>query len=209
MLKLDLNSTKGYGASEIRSRFKTAYERIAGSDDYARNQNSLRLIQTCVITVSAGATGFVNAFAHRQRLGWIGASLLALLITGFVEKFYFALRHGLTTIYKTRKQRFFAGLCYKTIKISMILNAGILCVWVTGSALPKFLQIYNKWSIALHFSLALIGVSAVRDADVISRRRCDCRGRFPTFFTEVDATIHRSECDWVTFLQKWMRLDYP
>ena len=171
MLRLDLNSTKGYGASEIRSRFKNAYERIAGSDDYARNQNSLRLIQICVITLSAGATGFVNAFAHRQRLGWIGATLLAILITGFVEKFYFALRHGLTTIYKTRKQRFVAGLSYLVIKLTMILNAGILCVWVTGSALPEFLRLYNEFSIAIHFSLALIGVSAVRDADSVVEDR--------------------------------------
>src|SRR5262249_18298047 len=93
MQRLNLNSTGDDG--EIRSRFKNAYERIAGSDDYARNQSSLRLIQVCVITISACATGFVNAFAHRERLGWAGAGLLAILITGFVEKFYFALRHGL------------------------------------------------------------------------------------------------------------------
>lgn len=42
MLRLSLNSTGDDG--EIRSRFKNAYERIAGSDDYARNQSSLRLI---------------------------------------------------------------------------------------------------------------------------------------------------------------------
>jgi hypothetical protein len=48
MLKLNLNSTGD--DREIRSRFKNAYERIAGSDDYARNQKSLRLIQVCVIT---------------------------------------------------------------------------------------------------------------------------------------------------------------
>src|SRR5688572_28334699 len=85
MLRLNLNSTGDDG--ETRSRFKNAYERIAGSDDYARNQRSLRLIQVCVITASECATGFVNAFAHRHRLGWVGASLLAILITGFVEKF--------------------------------------------------------------------------------------------------------------------------
>jgi hypothetical protein len=134
------------------------------------------------ITISACATGFVNAFAHRERLGWVGASLLAILITGFVEKFYFALRHGLTTIYKSRKQRFVASLCYRVIQITMILNAGILCAWVAGSALPEPLRLWNQWSIAVHFSLALIGVSAVRDADavVISRSGCD--------FTKVAAT---------------------
>ncbi len=62
----------------------------------------------------------------------MGAGLLAILITGFVEKFYFALRHGLTTIYKSRKQRFVAGLCCKVIQITMILNAGILCAWCTA-----------------------------------------------------------------------------
>jgi hypothetical protein len=169
MLRLNLNSTGDDG--EIRSRFKNAYERIAGSDDYVRNQSSLWLIQVCVITVSACATGFVNAFAHRERLGWVGASLLAILITGFVEKFYFALRHGLTTIYRSRKQRFVASLCYRVIQITMILNAGILCAWVVGSALPESLRLYNQWSIAIHFSLALIGVSAVRDADAVVEDR--------------------------------------
>jgi hypothetical protein len=49
MQRLNLNSTGDDG--ETRSRFKNAYERIAGSDDYARNQKSLRLIQICVITI--------------------------------------------------------------------------------------------------------------------------------------------------------------
>jgi hypothetical protein len=124
-----------------------------------------------VTVASACATGFVNAFAHRERLGWVGASLLVILITGFVEKFYFALRHGLTTIYKSRKQRFFASLCCRVIQITMILNAGILCAWVVGAALPESLQLYNQWTIAIHFSLALIGVSAVRDADAVVEDR--------------------------------------
>src|SRR5262245_28506646 len=41
---------------------------------------------------------------------------------------------------------------------------------------------------------------------VTSGRRCDYSGGFPPFFTEVDATIHRSGRDWVAFLQKWTRL---
>jgi hypothetical protein len=81
--------------------------------------------------MSAAATGFVNAFVHRERLGWIGATLLAALIMGFVEKFYFTLRHGLVTIYKSRKQRFAAKLCYRVIQTTMILNATILCAWCT------------------------------------------------------------------------------
>ncbi len=40
---------------------------------------------------------------------------------------------------------------------------------------------------------------------VTSKRRCDCRGGFLPFYTEVNATIHRSERDWVTFLQKCRR----
>ncbi len=169
MLRLNLNSTGEDG--EIRSRLKNIYDRIAGSDDYERNQSSLRLIQVCVITISACATGFVNAFAHRERLGWVGASVLAILIMGFVEKFYFALRHGLTTIYKSRKQRFFASLCCRVIQITMILNAGILCAWVSGSTLPGPLRLWNQFSIAIHFSLALIGVSAVRNADAVVEDR--------------------------------------
>jgi len=127
MLRLDIN--RHDGQSGIRSRIENIYERIAGNDDYRRNEKSLQLIQVCVITVSAFATGFVNAFAHKERLGWAGAGLLAIFIMGFVEKFYFALRQGLTTIYKARKQRIAAWLCYRAIQITMIANAGILCAW--------------------------------------------------------------------------------
>lgn len=128
---LRLNIDRPDGPPRSRSRLESIYDRIAGEDDYQRNENSLRLIQFCVITVSAAATGFVNAFVHRERLGWIGATLLAVLITGFVEKFYFTLRHGLATIYRSRKQRFAAWLCCRIIQITMILNAAILCAWCT------------------------------------------------------------------------------
>src|SRR5262249_22967428 len=94
---------------KLKDKIKNIYERIAGETDYQKNSNSLKLIQICVITVSAMATGYVNAFAHKDRLGFVGAILLAALITGFVEKFYFTLRHGLNTIYKAGKQRFFAS----------------------------------------------------------------------------------------------------
>ncbi len=168
---LRLNIDRPDGPPRFRSRIESIYDRIAGGDDYQRNDNSLRLIQFCVITVSAAATGFVNAFAHRERLGWIGATLLAALITGFVEKFYFTLRHGLVTIYKSRKQRFAAKLCYNVIKASMIMNATILCAWVAGVALPGFLQFWYRWAIALQFGLALLGVSAVRDYDAVAESR--------------------------------------
>ncbi|HEX5081711.1 MAG TPA: hypothetical protein VFY40_06685, partial [Blastocatellia bacterium] len=165
MLRLDLNRAED--PARPRSRIESVYEWIAGNDDYQRNDNNLRMIQFCVITVSALGTGFVNAFTHRERLGWIGAALLAALITGFVEKFYFTLRHGLLTIYKSRKQRLAARLCYRVIQATMILNATILCAWVAGIALPVFLQFWNRWSISVHFGLALIGVSAVRDYDAV------------------------------------------
>ena len=38
-------------------------------------------------------------------------------------------------------------------------------------------------------------------ADVISRRRCDHNGGFTPFFTEVNATLHRSGRDWIAFIQ--------
>jgi hypothetical protein len=91
------------------------------------NDKNLRLIQVCVVTVSALATGYVNAFAHQERLGRAGAGVLALLIMGFVEKFYFTLRHGLATTYKSGRQRLVATLCYRTIQATMILNAAVLC----------------------------------------------------------------------------------
>lgn len=169
MLRLDLNQSDG--PSGIRSRIANIYDRIARGDDYQRNESSLGQIQFCVITLSAIATGGVNAFAHRERLGWIGACVLALLIMGFVERFYFTLRHGLITVYKSRKQRFAAKVCYRTIQATMILNAMIFCAWVTGMALPEFLNRWNHWALAIHFGLSLIGVSAVRDYDAVAENR--------------------------------------
>jgi len=128
---LRLNLDKADTASGIRSRIENIYDRIAGDDDYQRNESKLRLIQICVITASAVATGCVNAFAHKERIGWIGASVLAILITGFVEVFYFTLRHGLSTTYKSGMQRLAATLCYRTIQITMSLNAAVLCAWCT------------------------------------------------------------------------------
>ncbi len=129
MLKLNLN--KPDGPSRIGSRIENIYDRIAGNDDYQRNDRSLTLIQFFVISVSAVATGCVNAFAHKDRIGWIGAGLLAVLIIGFVERFYFTLRHGLQTTYKSGMQRLAAKLCYRVIQITMILNAAVLCAWCT------------------------------------------------------------------------------
>ena len=60
MLRLNLNQPDG--SSGIRTRIANVYDRIAGGDDYQRNEKSLGQIQLCVITLSAVATGAVNAF---------------------------------------------------------------------------------------------------------------------------------------------------
>jgi hypothetical protein len=72
-----------------------------------------------VIWVSAIATGYANAFTHKDRISWLGAGLLAVLITGFVEKFYFTLWHGLQTTYKSGMERLAATLCYRTTQITV------------------------------------------------------------------------------------------
>src|SRR5262247_4164943 len=166
-----LNLNKDDGPSGIGSRINNIYERIAGNDDYQRNDRSLTLIQFCVISVSAVATGCVNAFAHRNRIGWIGAGLLAILIIGFVEKFYFTLRHGLQTTYKSGTQRLAAKLCYRVIQITISLNGAVLCVWITGETMPLLLESWNRYSIVIHFILALLGVTAVRDSDAVATHR--------------------------------------
>ena len=68
----------------------------------------------------------------------------------------------------------------------MILNGAILTAYIVGLAVPAWLELWNHWSIAFHFGLALIGVQAVRDSDavVISRSGCDS--------TKVDATEQKS-----------------
>jgi hypothetical protein len=164
---LRLNLDRDDTGSRIRSRIENIYDKIASDDDYQRNESKLRLIQICVITASAVATGCVNAFAHRERIGWVGAGALAILITGFVEVFYFTLRHGLSTTYKSGMQRLAATLCYRTIQATMILNAAVLCAWVTGVAMPPILASWNRWSIVVHFTLALVGVAAVRDSNPV------------------------------------------
>jgi hypothetical protein len=148
-----------------------AYERLATTDDYKRNENNLKIIQICVVTVSAIATGFVNAFAHVDRLGWPVASLLALLVVAFVEKFYFTLRHGLTTTYKSGAQRLIAWTWYRILQATMVLNATLLGLWIVGVAPPEWLLFYNHYSIAIHFCAALIGVSAVRDSDAVVQNK--------------------------------------
>ncbi len=174
MLRLNLN--KDDGPSGIGSRIGNIYERIAGNDDYQRNDRSLKLIQTCVITVSAVATGCVNAFAHKDKIGWIGAGLLAVLIIGFVEKFYFTLRHGLATTYKSGTQRLLAKLSYRALQITMTLNAAVLCAWISGETTPPLLERWNRYSIVIHFLLALLGVTAVRDTDaVVTHRRLELK----------------------------------
>src|SRR5262245_140115 len=166
-----LNLNKDDGPSGIGSRIENIYERIAGNDDYQRNDRSLTLIQFCVISVSAVATGCVNAFAHKNRIGWIGAGLLAVLIIGFVERFYFTLRHGLATTYKSGMQRLAAKLCYRVIQITMILNAAVLCAWIAGETMPPLLERWNRWSIAVHLTRALVGVTGVRGSDAVATHR--------------------------------------
>lgn len=89
----------------------------------------------------------------------------------FVERFYFVLRDGLTQSYTSGKQRFYAQVCYRVIQASMILNATILTAWIVGFTVPPWLEWWNRWSIVVHFSLALLGVQAVRDSDAVTENR--------------------------------------
>jgi hypothetical protein len=97
--------------------------------------------------------------------------VLAVLIMGFVEKFFFTLRHGLTTVYQAGKQRTYAQICYRTIQGTMILNAAVPCAWIVNTPLPIQLSWWYRWSIAVHFALALVGVTLVRDADAVIEDR--------------------------------------
>jgi hypothetical protein len=148
-----------------------AYEKLAASGDYQRNAKSLKVIQVAVVTVSASATGIVNSFAHVKQLGLGLAIVLAVAVTSFVEGFYFTLRHGLVSVYKSGRQRLYASLCYRLIQATMVLNAALLCSYVVGFEAPPWLHLWNHWSIVCHFGLALIGVSLVRDSDAVTANR--------------------------------------
>lgn len=158
-------------SSSLRDRLGNAYERLAGTNDYQKNENNQKLIQFSVVTVSAIATGFVNSLAHVNRLGWPLAILLAVLIVVFVEKFFFTLRHGLTTCYKSGAQRLYAQLWYRILQATMVLNVALLSLWIFGVEPPAWLLFYNHYSLAIHFAAALIGVTMVRDADPVVQNR--------------------------------------
>jgi hypothetical protein len=153
--------------SSLRDRLGNAYQQIAGGDDYKKNTRDLRVIQWAVVTISAIATGYTNGFAHEEKIGVEASFVLAVLIVVFVERFYFVLRHGLTSVYQAGKQRFYALLCYRAIQVTMILNAAILTAYIVDLPVPAWLELWNHWSIAFHFALALVGVQAVRDSDSV------------------------------------------
>jgi hypothetical protein len=148
-----------------------AYEKLSRTNDYQRNARNLKVIQFCVVTLSAAATGIVNSLAHVERLGLPIAIALALAVTGFVEGYYFVLRHGLTTVYKSGRQRMWATLCYRAIQGTMILNAALLSCYIVGFEIPPWLNLWNHYSILAHFTIALIGVSLVRDSDSVVAHR--------------------------------------
>jgi hypothetical protein len=62
----------------------------------------------------------------------------------------------------TQNQQFSDGLVHEFISRLQ---------WVVGAELPELLRLWNRWSIAVHFGLALVGVSAVRDADAVVEHR--------------------------------------
>jgi hypothetical protein len=148
-----------------------AYERLSRTNDYQRNTRNLKVIQFFVVTLSAAATGIVNSLAHVKRLGLPIAIVLALAVTAFVEGYYFVLRHGLTTVYKSGRQRMWASLCYRAIQATMILNAAMLSCYIVGFEVPPWLNLWNHYSILAHFTIALIGVSLVRDSDSVVAHR--------------------------------------
>ena len=92
--------------ADFTSRLGNAYQQIAGGNDYRKNTRDLRVIQWAVVTISAVATGFTNGYAHRDRIGDEASFFLALLIVAFVERFYFVLRHGLTSVTKPANSAF-------------------------------------------------------------------------------------------------------
>ena len=148
-----------------------AYEKLSRTNDYQRNARNLKVIQFFVVTLSAGATGVVNSLAHIQRLGVPLAIALALAVTSFVEGYYFTLRHGLTSVYKSGRQRMWATLCYRAIQATMILNAALLSCYIVGFEIPPWLNLWNHYSILAHFTIALVGVSLVRDSDSVVAHR--------------------------------------
>jgi hypothetical protein len=168
---MDTTTKNATATDSIKMKVANAYDALASSDDYRRNDANLRVIQIAVVTVSAIATGFTNSLAHKDRLSTPGAIALAILIAVFVERFYFVLRHGLTTTYKSGKQRTYAQICHKTIIATMMLNACILTAWIVGTPLPDPLAFWYRWSLAVHFALALVGVTFVRDSDSVVENR--------------------------------------
>src|SRR4030095_662086 len=47
----------------------------------------------------------------------------------------------------------------------------MLTAWIVAFPVPAWLELWNHWSITVHFSLALIGVAAVRDSDSVAANK--------------------------------------
>jgi len=167
----NLGTGKYAAFNSLQGRAINAYEKLAGTNDYTRNRRYLKLIHVCTVSLSAAATGYVNAFAHVEELGLALSIVLAVLVTGFVEAFFFTLRHGLTTTYKSGAQRLYAQFWYRVLMATMVLNVVLLGLRLFKAGPPAWLLFYNHYSIAIHFCAALIGVAMVRDSDAVVRNR--------------------------------------
>jgi hypothetical protein len=157
--------------TSVRERIGNAYQRFAQTDVYQKNRRSLTNIQLGVVILSAVSTGITNALAHRKRIGDLAAVALAFLVVAFVERFYVVLQSGLASVYKSGKQRFYASVAYRVIQATMILNGATLVAWIVGLSLPPWLELWNHWSICVHFGLALIALPAILDADAVVQNR--------------------------------------
>ena len=157
--------------TSMRDRIGNAYQRFAQTDVYQKNRRSLSNIQYGVVALSAVSTGITNALAHRKRIGDLAAVALALLVVAFVERLYVVVQDGLSKVYKSGKQRFFAAATYRIIQATMILNGATLVAWIVGFPLPPALELWNHYSIVVHFGLALVAVPANLDADAVVQNR--------------------------------------
>jgi len=155
----------------MKSNSGNVYERLSKSSAQILNSRALDIASIALTTLSAIATAYVNAMAHKEVIG-ISASIgLALLIFCVVEGTLLISNHGLLNVYTNNRQRMWATTAYWIIKLAMWLNIAILCCRLGKYPLPDWLDIWNRWSIAVHAAIGLLLIDLIRNNDSVKQHR--------------------------------------
>lgn len=155
----------------MKNNSGNVYDRLAKSSPQILNSRALDISSIALTTLSAIATAYVNAMAHKEVIGILASIGLAILIFCVVEGTLLISNHGLLSCYTNNRQRMWASVAYWIIKCAMWLNIAILCCKLGKYPLPLWLDMWNRWSIAVHAAIGLILIDLIRNNDSVKQHR--------------------------------------